>query len=94
MVKISSGWHASGSGAHTSASGETVLRFRDNGIAPGRRRAGAPRGQSRETENQHLQKARKLAEGLGARFLVHAVPSEGMLVEVFLPVKEARPFHY
>ncbi|MAM12162.1 MAG: hypothetical protein CML23_17285 [Rhizobiaceae bacterium] len=77
-----------------SASGETVLRFRDNGIAPGRRRAGAPRGQSRETENQHLQKARKLAEGLGARFLVHAVPSEGMLVEVFLPVKEARPFHY
>ncbi len=77
-----------------SASGETVLRFRDNGIAPSRRRAAAGRGDGKEAENQHLQKARQLAEGLGARFLVHAVPSEGMLVEVFLPVKAARPLHY
>ncbi|MBB4123356.1 PAS domain S-box protein [Martelella radicis] len=77
-----------------SASGETVLRFRDNGIAPSRRRTTGARAEGKEAENQHLQKARKLAEGIDARFLVHAVPSEGMLVEVFLPLKEARPLHY
>ncbi|TNB49211.1 PAS domain S-box protein [Martelella lutilitoris] len=77
-----------------SASGETVLRFRDNGIAPNRRRSAGARGDGKEAENQHLLKARQLAEGLGARFLVHAVPSEGMLVEVFLPVKTERPLHY
>ncbi|PRX11100.1 UNVERIFIED_ORG: PAS domain S-box-containing protein [Martelella mediterranea] len=78
------------------ASGETVLRFRDNGIAPARRRAaGQHAGDTApQEENPHLQKARKLAERLGARFLVHAVPSEGMLVEVFLPIRETRPLHY
>ena len=35
-----------------------------------------------------------LSEGLGGRFLVHAVPNEGMLVEVFLPAADARTLHY
>ncbi|AJY46126.1 PAS domain S-box protein [Martelella endophytica] len=75
------------------ASGETALRFRDNGIAPSRRRSPTADGES-NGENPRLARARRLAEGLGARFLVHAVPNEGMLVEVFLPSKEVRSLHY
>lgn len=78
------------------ADGATVLRFRDNGIAPSRRRIGSGGARSEQggAENTHLEKARKLAESLGARLEVQAVPNEGMLVEVFLPERQARPLHY
>lgn len=76
--------------------GATVLRFRDNGIAPARRRAGngGQRLEHDEQDNTHMGKARKLTEGLDARLMVHAVPNEGMLVEVFLPESQPRPLHY
>ena len=78
------------------ADGATVLRFRDNGIAPSRRRVGngGARSEQGGAENTHLEKARRLAESLGARLEVQAVPNEGMLVEVFLPERQARPLHY
>ncbi|WP_180900844.1 PAS domain-containing sensor histidine kinase [Martelella soudanensis] len=76
--------------------GGTVLRFRDNGIAPSRRRVGngGARTEQAAPENTHLENARRLAESLGARLVVQAVPNEGMLVEVFLPERQARPLHY
>ncbi|MGV0877984.1 PAS domain S-box protein [Martelella sp. FLE1502] len=78
------------------ADGATVLRFRDNGIAPSRRRVGngGARSEQGGAENTHLEKARRLAESLGARLEVQAVPNEGMLVEVFLPERQTRPLHY
>lgn len=78
------------------ADGTTVLRFRDNGIAPSRRRVGngGARSEQGGAENTHLEKARRLAESLGARLEVQAVPNEGMLVEVFLPERQTRPLHY
>ena len=78
------------------ADGATVLRFRDNGIAPSRRRVGngGARSEQDGAENTHLEKARRLAESLGARLVVQAVPNEGMLVEVFLPERQTRPLHY
>nr|WP_272209957.1 hypothetical protein [Marinicella sp. W31]MDC2875804.1 hypothetical protein [Marinicella sp. W31] len=45
------------------ASGETVLRFRDNGIAPGRRQSAGAKSEGKAAESAHLHKARGLAEG-------------------------------
>ena len=76
--------------------GGIVLRFRDNGIAPSRRRIGngGARIEQGEPDNSHLAKARALADSLGARLVVNAVPNEGMLVEVFLSETQTRPLHY
>ncbi|TPW28865.1 PAS domain S-box protein [Martelella alba] len=68
--------------------GGTLLRFRDNGIAPVRRRpaAATATGKTAEPENARIAHARQLVESLGGTFTVQAVPNEGMLVQVFLPV--------
>ncbi|WP_176086050.1 PAS domain S-box protein [Martelella sp. HB161492] len=68
--------------------GGTLLRFRDNGIAPVRRRpaAATASGKTSEPENARIAHARQLVESIGGTFTIHAVPNEGMLVQVFLPV--------
>lgn len=66
--------------------GDTILRFRDNGIAPERRHVRtdhAPHDKA-EVGTPHIAAARQLAEAMGGHLDISSVPSEGMVVLVHL----------